>query len=860
MASLEDSAVLKLEGSSRTPTNTPVLNPVVIQNDASAVPNTVRLNGSNYPIWSKVLEMHIAGRGRKGFVIGSTKEPAENSAGYEAWETGNAIVKSFRLRQEGRPVGVYYADLKSVWQELDQRRPIKMECAVDLKTLRDEIQIDRVYAFLAGLDDIFDKVRSDILRTQPLPSIEEVFSVVRREAQIHATMMSGSNNQGGLPSMAMVSRPAVAFRPSNPSNQSLNSRPFTRENKDDLKCTFCGQTRHTEDTCFAKHGKKLRAKERGSGGNNGGRASLAAASPKTKEDETISNHPSQTLLTRSTHDDSSSTAGTVGHVFLASDIEHHAGWILDSGATDHMTYDKNVFQSMTTSHREYIATANVLCISQPLFLYTDDIQTKEIIGRGTKREGLYYVDDVVPGRAHAVRVLRGSNLQEVWLLHRRLGHASFSYLRRLLPSLFNGINESDLHCEVCILAKSHRASFPPSMNKRPFPFDLVHSDVWGPSPVVTSSGLRWFVTFIDDCTRMTWLYVLKNKSDVGAIFRSFAQMVQTQYSSVIKVLRFDNGGEYINFELSEFLRGQGILHETTCPHTPQQNGVAERKNRHILETARALLLGASVPPRFWPKTVTYAVYVINRMPSRVVGFQTPIQVLTQHTPVVSSNTLLPRVFGCVAYVRIQKIHRSKLDPCALRCVFVGYSSHQKGYQCYHPETRHMYVTMDVTFSETEYFYTTVPSTSDHQGENTDGNLSWLDLRGDVTVEQRVEPGTEPILEESQQATIEKDPVVEQPCAEPSIPSLSSSEVPPNTSSLNMPEVSIVNDCVTNPSVGTYKLPPRQNRGVPPDRFSPEGKVKYTIANYVSCNKLAPERQTLVSNMSPSMYQLEWRRL
>ncbi|CAL8115435.1 unnamed protein product [Prunus armeniaca] len=547
MASLEDSAVLKLEGSSRTPTNTPVLNPVVIQNDASAVPNTMRLNGSNYPLWSKVLEMHIAGRGRKGFVIGSTKEPAENSAGYEAWETGNAIVKSFRLRQEGRPVGVYYADLKSVWQELDQRRPIKMECAVDLKTLRDEIQIDCVYAFLAGLDDIFDKVRSDILHTQPLPSVEEVFSVIRREAQIHATMMSGSNNQGGLPSMAMVSRPAVAFRPSNPSNQSLNSRPFTRENKDDLKCTFCGQTRHTEDTCFAKHGKKLRAKERGSGGNNGGRASLAAASPKTKEDETISNHLSQTLLTRSTHGDSSSTAGTVGHVFLASDIEHHAGWILDSGATDHMTYDKNVFQSMTTSHREYIATANgtrtpvvgagtvyltaslplhrcllvpslshhLLSIPQiteqldcvvlmyPSFYLLQDIQTKEIIGRGTKREGLYYVDDVVPGRAHVVRVLRGSNLQEVWLLHRRLGHASFSYLRRLLPSLFNGINELDLHCEVCILAKSHRASFPPSMNKRPFPFDLVHSDVWGPSPVVTSSGLRWFVTFIDDCTRMT---------------------------------------------------------------------------------------------------------------------------------------------------------------------------------------------------------------------------------------------------------------------------------------------------------------------------------------------------------------------
>ena len=93
MVSLEDSAALKLEGGSRTITN----NPVVIQNDASAVPNTVKLNGSNYPLWSKVLEMHIAGRGRKGFVTGSTKEPAENSVEYETWETGNAIVKEWLI-------------------------------------------------------------------------------------------------------------------------------------------------------------------------------------------------------------------------------------------------------------------------------------------------------------------------------------------------------------------------------------------------------------------------------------------------------------------------------------------------------------------------------------------------------------------------------------------------------------------------------------------------------------------------------------------------------------------------------------------------------------------------------------------
>ncbi|KAB2625923.1 hypothetical protein D8674_017583 [Pyrus ussuriensis x Pyrus communis] len=341
------SGMLKLEGSNST--NNPVLNPVVIQSDASAVPNTVKLNGSNYPLWSKVLEMHIAGRGRKGFVTGSTKEPAKNSAEYETWETGNAIVKGWLINSMEPAIMGFFI-------HLHQRRPIKMECVVDLKTLREERQIDRVYAFLAGLDDVFDKVRSDILRTQPLPSVEEVFSVVRREAQRHATMMGGNNNHGGLPSMAMISRPVGASRPSNSSTQSLNSRPFNRENKDDLKCTFYGQTRHTEDTCFTKHGvpdwfpelkKILRAKERGAAGSSGGCASLATATPTVQEAVPSPSDSSQNLLTR-TRGDSSFDTGT----------------------------------------------------------------TKEIIGRGTKREGLYYVDDVVSGRANAVRASRSNAVRD----------------------------------------------------------------------------------------------------------------------------------------------------------------------------------------------------------------------------------------------------------------------------------------------------------------------------------------------------------------------------------------------------------------------------------------------------------------
>lgn len=230
--------------------------------------------------------------------------------------------------------------------------------------------MDRVYTFLAGLGDVFDKVSSDILRTQPLPYVEEVFSVVRREAQHHATMMGGNNlgsQIGALtPTVAMVSRPLSASRPYG-SSLSTPSRPFTRENKDNLKCTFCSQTRHTEDTCFQKHGvlewfpelkQKLRANERATNGASRGRASIATAGPSTKEVVPTPGDLGQSLLTKTTPSDSLSNTRSMGRVLLASDMEHHTGWILDSGVTDHMTFDKSLFKCMTMTPWKAIATAN----------------------------------------------------------------------------------------------------------------------------------------------------------------------------------------------------------------------------------------------------------------------------------------------------------------------------------------------------------------------------------------------------------------------------------------------------------------------------------------------------------------------
>ncbi|RVW24942.1 Retrovirus-related Pol polyprotein from transposon TNT 1-94 [Vitis vinifera] len=147
----------------------------------------------------------------------------------------------------------------------------------------------------------------------------------------------------------------------------------------------------------------------------------------------------------------------------------------------------------------------------------------------------------------------------------------------------------------------------------------------------------------------------------------------------------------------------GILHQSSCAHTPQQNGVAERKNRHLVETARTLLLHSHVPFRFWGDAVLTACYLINRMPSSVLHDQIPHSLLFPDQPLYF---LPPRVFGCTCFVHILTPGQDKLSAKAMKCLFLGYSRLQKGYRCYSLETHRYFISADVTFFEDSPFFST----------------------------------------------------------------------------------------------------------------------------------------------------------
>ncbi|RVW39422.1 Retrovirus-related Pol polyprotein from transposon TNT 1-94 [Vitis vinifera] len=147
----------------------------------------------------------------------------------------------------------------------------------------------------------------------------------------------------------------------------------------------------------------------------------------------------------------------------------------------------------------------------------------------------------------------------------------------------------------------------------------------------------------------------------------------------------------------------GILLQSSCAHTPQQNGVAERKNRHLVETARTILLHSNVPFRFWGDAVLTACYLINRMPSSVLHDQIPHSLLFPDQPLYF---LPPRVFGCTCFVHILTLGQDKLSAKAMKCLFLGYSRLQKGYRCYSLETHRYFISADITFFEDSPFFST----------------------------------------------------------------------------------------------------------------------------------------------------------
>jgi hypothetical protein len=241
----------------------------------------------------------------------------------------------------------------------------------------------------------------------------------------------------------------------------------------------------------------------------------------------------------------------------------------------------------------------------------------------------------------------------------------------------------------CTAGKMHQHPFPTSSARATRPLGLIHSDLSGPVEVQSLVGnYRYTLTLIDDHTRFAWVYFLRCKSDAAKRICQFIKFVERHLDFKVARLRTDRGGEYLSHKLQKFLQDMGISHELSIPHTPQQNGVAERYNRTLFERARSMLLAAGLPVRFWMHAIKYANWLTNRVPTAALSGSLPYTTLYKRKPTLA----FAKVFGCLAQVWLDpdvmtdgvKRMKRKFAPRATWGIFLGISSESKAWEFFLP--------------------------------------------------------------------------------------------------------------------------------------------------------------------------------
>jgi len=205
-----------------------------------------------------------------------------------------------------------------------------------------------------------------------------------------------------------------------------------------------------------------------------------------------------------------------------------------------------------------------------------------------------------------------------------MAHLHYPTLR-MLSEMTKGMpdfsSKSSGVCRGCALGKYTKTAFPSSDSRSEGVLQLIHLDLCGPMSSASLTGYEYYVTFIDDFSRKTWIYFLRSKRSEKVLlrFQEFKALVENQTGKKIKVLQSDNGGEYTSHAFNEYCQQEGIKRQLTVPYTPQQNGVAERKNRSIVGAARAMLHDQSLPFFLWAEACSTIVYVLNRSLHRALG-------------------------------------------------------------------------------------------------------------------------------------------------------------------------------------------------------------------------------------------------
>nr|GEV45419.1 retrovirus-related Pol polyprotein from transposon TNT 1-94 [Tanacetum cinerariifolium] len=303
--------------------------------------------------------------------------------------------------------------------------------------------------------------------------------------------------------------------------------------------------------------------------------------------------------------------------------------------------------------------------------------------RSPRQHNMYSINlnNNVPHKDLTCLVAKAS-ADEGMLWHKRLGNLNFKTMNRLVRhNLVRGLPskcfENDYTCTACLKGRQHKVSCKSKLvNSVTKPLHTLYMDLFGPTSVSTISHKWYCLVVTDDFSRLTWTFFLKTKDETSGILRKFITEIENLKNLKVKIIRCDNGGEFINKEMDDFCLQKGIKREFSNARTPQQNGVAERRNRTLIEATRTMLADAKLPVTFWAEAVNTACYVQNRVLVNKSHSKTPYELFIGRSPAI--GFLKP--FGCHVMILNTLDHLGKFEAKGDEGYFIGYSMSTKAFR------------------------------------------------------------------------------------------------------------------------------------------------------------------------------------
>lgn len=648
-----------------------------------------KLNGYNYFLWRYKIEMLLKDKGI-WYII---RDPAPSPV-TDKWTTDNDKAQSsivFHIEdnqiqhvRNATSAQAAWTALKDIHEKDSPSNRVHILRKIMSKKCNEGENIE---AFVNNLNELFQQLMALGDEIKPEFFLSATLLAALPESYDSLITALESRTEAALTSSLVISKVLSEYKrrvDRNGADDDNKVLKMQHKNKGKSSCYFCKKPGHEKKECrkFAAWQQKKN--------NEGG-------------------HKANVLQTNESNQ----------FLFVVSTLV--SGWILDSGATCHISGQRNAFSPFNANHREIVTMANgshvtamgkgdiriqllnesneTTLVTMKDVLYIPGVNTNLVSVKKLTENGLSINFDhrkclilkntkqiAIGDASGSLYKLREPQVYAVsqsetecahhW--HSVLGHRDIEIIKSLSSSgLVKGIeitkcssqcSEKDKNCGVCMQGKLTRVKIPThSVNRSQAILDLVHTDVCGPMQTVTPSGKKYILTFIDDYSRFTAVYHLSQKSDTFSKFKEFVEMSKNMFGRKPVMIRSDRGGEHTSKDFKRYMKQEGIQVQRTAPHMPFLNGIAERKNRTLVEMARCMLLDSGLENKFWGEAVLMANHIQNRLPAKGVG-KTPFQEWCGRKPSIKHF----KPFGAQCFIGVPAVQRRKLDVKAVAAILVGY--------------------------------------------------------------------------------------------------------------------------------------------------------------------------------------------